>query len=183
MHHFARRTAACTMTLAAATLLFAGCSNDDDNGNDSGSSGSATTSEAATTSEHAMGGESGAATETKIATQNGEIAVSGNILQKYNEAGGATSPLGEPTAAAVGGPEGGSCQEFTGGAICASEKTGAHIVWGDIRTEWESNGGVNGSLGYPTTDEEDADAGKKSDFTGGSISWNSTDRQTTVTPK
>lgn len=187
MHHFARRSAACTMTIAAAALLFTGCSNDDDN-NDSSSSASATTTmpattTPATTSEHEMGNQSGAATETKIATQNGEIAVSGQVLAKYNETGGPTGALGEPTGAAVSGPDGGSCQEFTAGLICWSEQTGSHVVWGDIRQEWENSGGVNSKLGYPTTDEKDIAGGKQSDFTGGSISWNASDRKTTVTEK
>ncbi|WP_232110860.1 LGFP repeat-containing protein [Nocardia wallacei] len=185
------------MTIAAAALLFTGCGNDDDN-NDSSSSASATlpattlpatttpdsaTTTPATTSEHEMGNESGAATETKIATQNGEIAVSGQVLTKYNETGGPTGALGEPTGAAVSGPDGGSCQEFTAGLICWSEQTGAHVVWGDIRQEWENSGGVNSKLGYPTTDEKDISGGKQSEFTGGSISWNASDRKTTVTEK
>ncbi|MBF6171162.1 LGFP repeat-containing protein [Nocardia blacklockiae] len=188
MHHFARRSAACTMTIAAAALLFTGCSNDDDN-NDSSSSASATTSlSAATTtpgssSEHETGTQSGAATETKIATQNGEFAVAGPVLAKYTEMGGPTGTLGEPTGAAVSGPDGGSCQEFTAGLICSSEKTGSHVVWGDIRQEWENSGGVNSKLGYPTTDEKDIAGGKESDFTGGTISWNASDRKTTVTEK
>ncbi|MBB5912585.1 uncharacterized protein with LGFP repeats [Nocardia transvalensis] len=185
MHHFARRTAACTMTFAAATFLFTACSNDDNNDSDS-SSASTTTTMAGMTSEHAMGGEtgaSGAATETKIATQNGEVTVSGAVLAKYTEMGGASGALGEPTGAAVSGPDGGSCQEFTAGLICSSEKTGSHVVWGDIRQEWENSGGVNSKLGYPTTDEKDIAGGKESDFTGGTISWTSVDRKTTVTEK
>ncbi|MEU6564914.1 LGFP repeat-containing protein [Nocardia nova] len=190
MHHFARRSAAAAMALAGAALLFtAACSSDD---NDNNSSATTTAGMAETTGAMASGtttpGEmpsgTAAATETKITTQNGqEIAVSGNILAKYNEMGGAQSPLGEPTGAAVEGPNGGSCQEFTGGAICWSEQTQAHVVWGDIRTAWEGEGGVNGHLGYPTSDEKDNPNGKESDFTGGTITWNSSDRQTQVTPK
>ncbi|GAB2724596.1 LGFP repeat-containing protein [Nocardia thraciensis] len=185
MHHIARRTAACTMALAAATLAFAGCSNDDNKDSDSSASSTsamATTTPAAT-SENAMGGEAGAATETKIATPNGEFTVSGNILAKYTEMGGAQGALGAPEKASVDGPDGGTCQEFTGGSICWSEKTGPHVVWGDIGVEWENNGGVNGKLGYPTTDEKDIAGGKESEFTGGTISWNAADRKTTVTEK
>ncbi|NKY46102.1 LGFP repeat-containing protein [Nocardia cerradoensis] len=200
MHHFARRSAAVVMAFAGTALLFtAACSNDN---SDNSSSGTTTTHAGmgettgamatGTTATMATGtpspGETSpgnpAATETKIATQNGqEVAVSGHILTKYTEMGAVQSPLGEPTGAAVEGPNGGSCQEFTGGAICWSQQTDAHVVWGDIRTAWEGNGGVNGKLGYPTSDEKDNPTGKESDFTGGTITWNSADRQTTVTTK
>ncbi len=189
MHHFARRSAAAAMAIAGAALLFtAACSSDNNDNNSSAT----TTGMAETTGAMASGtmtsGETpsgtAAATETKITTQNGqEIAVSGHILTKYTEMGGVQSPLGEPTGASVEGPDGGSCQEFTGGAVCWSEKTDAHVVWGDIRTAWEGNGGVNGNLGYPTSDEKDNPTGKEADFTGGTITWNSSDRQTSVTTK
>lgn len=196
MHHFARRSAATAMAFAGAALLFTAACSSDDNNDNNGAGGMATSAgqmTGAMTSGAEKPGESpsgempsgsAAASETKIMTQSGEeIAVSGNILAKYNEMGGVQSPLGEPTAAAVEGPNGGSCQEFTGGAICWSEQTDAHVVWGDIRQAWEENGGVNGELGYPTSDEKDNPNGKESDFTGGTITWNSADRQTEVTKK
>ncbi|MCC3317090.1 LGFP repeat-containing protein [Nocardia africana] len=200
MHHFARRSAAVVMAFAGTALLFtAACSNDNSGNSSSGTTTHAgmtettgamatgTTTPGTTTPGTMASGTTApgaAATETKIATQNGqEIAVSGHILTKYTGMGGVQSPLGEPTGASVQGPNGGSCQEFTGGAICWSEQTDAHVVWGDIRTAWEDNGGVNGKLGYPTSDEKDNPTGKESDFTGGTITWNSADRQTTVTTK
>lgn len=189
MHQFARRSAAATMAFAGAALLFtAGCSSDDTDSNmpDAGSAMSEASGAMTSGTEGSGGMPSGsaAASETKIMTQSGqEITVSGNILAKYTEMGGAQGTLGEPTAEAIEGPNGGSCQEFTGGAICWSEQTQAHVVWGDIRQAWEENGGVNGNLGYPTSDEQDTEMGKESTFTGGSITWNSGDRQTTVTPK
>ncbi|MFF0495330.1 LGFP repeat-containing protein [Nocardia aobensis] len=199
MHHIARRSAAVVMAFAGTALLFtAACSNDNNDNSSSGTTTHAGMTETTgamatgTTATMATGtpspGETSpgnpAASETKIATQNGqEIAVSGHILTKYTEMGAVQSPLGEPTGASVQGPNGGSCQEFTGGAICWSEQTDAHVVWGDIRTAWENNGGVNGKLGYPTSDEKDNPTGKESDFTGGTITWNSADRQTTVTTK
>jgi uncharacterized protein with LGFP repeats len=177
MHHFARRTAAFTLALAVATLLFTGCSKNDNKDNDPAA---ATTTTAVTTA-HDMSA-SGMVTETRIATQGGEIAVSGHILTKYTETGGPEGTLGRPSLASVSGPDGGSCQEFAGGAVCYSDQTGAHVVWGDIRTSWEADGGINGTLGYPTSDEKDnADGTKESDFTGGSISWK--EGQTTTTTK
>ncbi|MQY19787.1 LGFP repeat-containing protein [Nocardia macrotermitis] len=189
MHHFARRSAATTMTLAAAALLFtAACSS-----NDSSSSSSSTTNAAATSATGAANesganqsganesGANAAGGETKIQTPNGEISVSGHLLAKYNEMGGPAGALGAPTGKSVSGPDGGSCQEFTGGAICWSEKTDAHVVWGEIRKAWDGHGGINGKLGYPTTDEKDIANGKQSDFTGGTITW--VNNQTSVTEK
>ncbi|WP_228818288.1 LGFP repeat-containing protein [Nocardia transvalensis] len=176
------------MSLAAGTLLFTGCG-DDKNDSDSKASEAVTSaSEAMNSAGSAMESAGSAlssavagATETKISTQNGEITVSGNILAKYSEMGGPEGVLSQPTGSKTDGPEGGSCQEFVGGAICFSEKTGPHVVWGEIRKAWEADGGVNGKLGYPTTDEKDIPGGKQSDFTGGSITW--VNNQTSVVPK
>ncbi|WP_067681932.1 LGFP repeat-containing protein [Nocardia miyunensis] len=197
MHHFARRSAATTMTLAAAALLFtAACSSNDNNSssstttanasaangaNESGANESGANKSGANESGANKSGANGAAEETKIQTPAGEIAVSGHLLAKYNEMGGPAGTLGAPTGNSVNGPNGGSCQEFTGGAICWSEQTDAHVVWGEIRKAWDSNGGLNGKLGYPTSDEKDIANGKQSDFTGGSITW--VNNQTSVTMK
>ncbi|MFI5777993.1 LGFP repeat-containing protein [Nocardia sp. NPDC051570] len=156
------------MSLAAGTLLCTGCSKDDNKD-----------SSAAMSSAGSVTGS--AAAETKISTQNGDITVSGRILAKYTEMGGPEGALNQPTGSSVSGPDGGSCQEFVGGAICYSEKTGPHVVWGEIRKAWEADGGVNGKLGYPTTDEKDITGGKQSDFTAGSISW--VDNRTSVSTK
>lgn len=178
MHHFARRSAVTTMALAAAALLFTGCSSSNDN-----SSSSTTTAAATATNETSANqtGANGAATETKIQTPNGEFTVSGQLLAKYNQMGGPAGTLGAPTGNSVNGPNGGSCQEFVGGAICWSQQTEAHVVWGEIRKAWDSHGGINGKLGYPTSDEKDIANGKQSDFTGGTITW--VNNQTSVAMK
>ncbi|MBO0854877.1 MAG: esterase [Nocardia sp.] len=185
MHHIARRSAAATMAVAGAALLFtAGCSDDN---KDNNSSGTTSMSPGMTMSGSPAAGAPGggqASGETKIPGANGqEFTIAGNILDKYNKEGGPQGTLGAPTGNKVDGPNGGSCQEFTGGAICWSQQTDAHIVWGDIRGAWEQNGGVNGKLGYPTSDEKDSQGGKEADFTGGNITWNSSNRQTQVNPK
>jgi uncharacterized protein with LGFP repeats len=206
MNHFARRTAAgsAAVLAAAGLLLAAGCGDDDkDTANDAVASvtsaigapggsattepgmgamtttpGSETTSEttsgAATTS--GMAGES-----TTVSTPNGDITISGEVYKKYMAVGGASSPLGAPEEAQESGPNGGEYQDFTGGTIYWSSDSGAHIVWGDIREAWEENGGANGTLGYPTSDEKDIAGGKQSDFTGGTITW--VNGEITVTPK
>ncbi|WP_307188883.1 LGFP repeat-containing protein [Nocardia anaemiae] len=178
MHHFARRTAGFTAVTAAAALLLAtGCGNDDDK--DKNSAASLTTTSAA--APHGEERRSGAAEETKIATQGGDITVSGVIFDKYVQSGGPNGPLGAPLREDEDAPNDGEWQDFTGGAIVWSKDNGAHIVWGEIRKAWEDNGGAEGKLGYPISDEKDIPGGKQSDFVGGTITW--VDGNTTVTMK
>ncbi|MFF3222585.1 LGFP repeat-containing protein [Nocardia suismassiliense] len=186
MHHFARRTAGYTALLAATGLIIAGCSsNDDDDKNDSAALAGASAASALMTTTVPMGTTeehtSGAAEETKIATQRGDIAVSGHIFDKYVQTGGPTGPLGAPLEAQEDGPDDGKYQDFVGGTVYKAKDGQPHIVWGEIRKAWEDNGGAKGKLGYPTSDEKDIAGGKESDFSGGTITW--VDGKTTVTPK
>ncbi|NNH69900.1 esterase [Nocardia uniformis] len=184
MNHFARRTAGIIAAVALVSGLAAGCSNDDEDGKSS-DTGMATTTEMAQATGHE--GEHGTDTpdtdspETKIATAHGEVTVAGAVLEKYNALGGPTGVLGDPIADQRDAPGGGTVQEFEGGAIYGSPATGAHVVWGEIRTAYLASGGPGGTLGYPTTDEMDIEGGKQSDFTGGTITW--VNEQTTVTEK
>ena len=98
--------------------------------------------------------------------------IKGTIADHYNEAGGASSPLGQPTSDELDGPNGGKYQTFDGGVIVFNLATGTYTVWGAIREAWEAQGGPGGPLGYPTSDEQDVDGGKQSNFEHGSISWN-----------
>ncbi|RJO75891.1 esterase [Nocardia panacis] len=177
MHHALRSAGTITALAAAALLLISGCSKNDNKDNNSAAS---VTSTIATSSAGPAEGTSGPVEETKIATQGGEIAVSGAIYEKYVTAGGPNGTLGLPVKAAEAGPNEGKWQDFVGGAIVWSKDTGAHIVWGEIRKAWEDNGGPAGKFGYPTTDEKDVSGGKQSDFTGGSITW--IDGQTALHP-
>ncbi|MEV0110368.1 esterase [Nocardia sp. NPDC050799] len=206
MHHFARRSAGFTMALAAAGLLVAGCGDDNSVSDTVGSVTSAVMpgGDNATTGPTAAPGAEGSPTETTgaegsptpdedpnadagettVQTPDGnEITVKGSIYQKYTEAGGPTGTLGMPEGEEQVAGDGGRYQNFSGGTVFFSEDTGAHIVWGDIREAWEANGGADGQLGFPTSDEENTPDGKQSEFEGGTITWNSSDRSTTVTEK
>ncbi|QLY32720.1 esterase [Nocardia huaxiensis] len=179
MHHFARRTAGIIAAVSLVTVFAAGCDKDDKDGkSETGMATMTTTMAPMTDHDH---DETGEAKETKIATRNGEIEVSGDFLAKYNELGGPTGALGMPTGEDEDAPGGGKYQDFAGGAIYSSPATGTHVVWGEIRKAWDENGGPGGKLGYPTTDEMDIADGKQSDFTGGTITW--VDNQITVTEK
>ncbi|MRH86625.1 esterase [Nocardia sp. SYP-A9097] len=173
MRTFARRSAGFIAAIAIVTAFTAGCDKDSKDSKSDTAAATTTAMAAAVAAEHA--------TETKIATRDGELIVSGDFLAEYNEMGGVTGPLGLPTAAAQDGPGGGKIQEFAGGAIVSSPAAGIHVVWGEIRKAWEADGGPGGALGYPTTDETDITGGKQSDFTGGTITW--VDNKTTITPK
>ncbi|SPF69151.1 LGFP [Propionibacterium ruminifibrarum] len=63
--------------------------------------------------------------------------------------------LGYPTSDEVCGLKGGGCyQSFEGGQIHWSPATGSHPTSGRIAQAWELAGKEEGSLGYPTGDED-----------------------------
>ncbi|NKY34230.1 esterase [Nocardia speluncae] len=196
MHHFARRSAGFTIALAAAGLLVAGCGDDDTSvsdtvgsltsqvmpGDDTGAENTPTGSPGAEESPAPDSDPNADAGETTVQTPDGtEVTVSGSIYQKYNEAGGPAGTLGMPEGEEQVAGDGGRYQNFVGGTIFFSQDTGAHVVWGDIQEAWEADGGADGELGFPTSDEQDTPEGKMSEFEGGTITWNSSDRTTTVT--
>lgn len=117
------------------------------------------------------GPNAGPADSTTIVTPNGSFVVQGIVLQKYNATGGASSPLGLPTASEAAAPNGGQFSTFNGGAIYWTPQTGARIVWGGIRDAWERERGASGRLGYPTTDEDKIPGGWQSQFQHGTITY------------
>jgi uncharacterized protein with LGFP repeats len=70
-------------------------------------------------------------------------------------AGGALGPLGAAEGAPypIGGD--GLGQNFVGGKIFYSPKTGANVVTGQVLAKYESVGGPEGDLGFPTSNEVD----------------------------
>lgn len=67
----------------------------------------------------------------------------------------------------------GRYSHFQGGSIYWTPSTGAHVVYGVIRSKWSSLGWETGALGYPTSDEYNVTGGKRSDFQNGYIVFNS----------
>ncbi|WP_432549034.1 N-acetylmuramoyl-L-alanine amidase [Kineococcus arenarius] len=109
----------------------------------------------------------------------GTHAVLGLIRDKYASLGWENSFLGYPLTDEVALP-GGAFTHFQGGSIYFSPRTGARVVLGAIRDKWAALGWETGRLGYPASDEYDVPGGRRSDFTGGSITWRASDGRLTV---
>ncbi|GAA5090454.1 LGFP repeat-containing protein [Nocardia iowensis] len=97
--------------------------------------------------------------------------VSGLIRDKWYSLGAENSPLGFPITDEAAAKDNGRYNLFNDGTIYWSPRTGAHAVWGAIRTSWEARAAANGTYGYPTSDEYDYQGGKAQDFEGGRITW------------
>jgi hypothetical protein len=109
-------------------------------------------------------------------------AVGGAIGQKYTALGGCGSLLGPPITEERGTPDGvGRYNVFEKGSIYWTPQGGAFEVNGKIRDAWAQDGWEVGELGYPTSDEYAVTNGRRSDFQHGSITFDSTTGQTTVT--
>lgn len=98
----------------------------------------------------------------------------GAITEKYSQTGGPAGGLGSPASNETGGlRNGGSFQNFQGGAIVWSPATGAKLSVGATRGKWAEYGFENGSLGYPVSDEVGGlkDGGVYQNYEGGAIIW------------
>ncbi len=108
--------------------------------------------------------------------------VAGSIRDRWAAQGWENGPLGFPTTSEQATPvKAGAYSHFAGGSVYWSPSTGAHPVVGDIRARWAALGWENSALGFPASAEYPVAGGARSDFTGGSISWEARTRQTTVT--
>jgi hypothetical protein len=100
--------------------------------------------------------------------------VHGDIRAKYNHKGGPWSSLGLPTTDQLRTDDlVGRYNNFSGAAsIYWSPDTGPMVVRGDIRSVWQFVSAEQGPLGYPTADERDLGAGRRSsDFQNDVIYW------------
>ncbi len=113
----------------------------------------------------------------------GARSVHGAIRGMYDAVGGPASRLWLPTTSETPTPyRFGAFNHFAGGSIYWSPATGARLVIGAIRERWAAQGWENGTLGFPVTDEYRVDGGARSDFSGGSITWDARTGATTVLP-
>lgn len=109
----------------------------------------------------------------------------GGIRTRWAQLGWERSTLGYPVTGERAAADGvGRFQNFArpgGASIYWSPRTGAHEVYGGIRTRWGQEGWELGPLGYPVSGEYDVPGGRRSDFQGGSITWDRRTGTTTVT--
>jgi uncharacterized protein with LGFP repeats len=91
--------------------------------------------------------------------------VIGGILAKYDAYGGAPR-LGFPVTDEVG-VAGGARSTFTGGSVFWSGGTGSHVVIGAILARYDSIGGPNSYIGFPTSDEFGVSGGAQTNFSYG----------------
>jgi hypothetical protein len=107
--------------------------------------------------------------------------VHGAIREVWKSMGWELKVLGYPTTDEIATSDGsGRKNVFQGGAIYSSAATGTHEVYGDIRAKWVSLGEEKSELGLPTSGEYAIAGGRRNDFEHGSISWQASNRSTTV---
>ncbi|WP_329282004.1 FG-GAP-like repeat-containing protein [Streptomyces sp. NBC_00691] len=109
----------------------------------------------------------------------GSQMIRGAVYSQYLALGGVAVfgyPTGDETATAT---KPGSVQHFRQGTSATdnvsfywSSATGAWPVFGAIRTHWLSQGGHNGTLGFPKSTEKSVYGGRRTDFQNGYIRWN-----------
>jgi peptidoglycan/xylan/chitin deacetylase (PgdA/CDA1 family) len=105
--------------------------------------------------------------------------VRGAIRDRWASLGWEGGVLGFPTSGERVASSG-RRSEFQRGSVFWSAATGAHDVYGAIRTTYLALGAERGALGFPTRGEHAVPGGRRSTFTGGSITWSSA-TGTTVT--
>lgn len=109
-----------------------------------------------------------------ISNRTDARAVIGAIRYRWGQLRWENGPLGYPVSEEMCGlREGGCWQQFQGGAIYWSEKTGAWPVWGGINMTWHQLRWEQGVLGYPASPEfcTIRDDGCFQRFEKGSIYW------------
>ena len=104
--------------------------------------------------------------------KTGAHEVRGAIVGKWAAMGWEKSSLGYPTTDESGTPDGvGRYNHFQNGSIYWTPQLGAFEVEGVIHAKWAESGWEKGPLGYPTSDEFQDGAFRRSNFQHGYIRW------------
>ena len=103
----------------------------------------------------------------------GTFSVSGALLTEYSAQRGVGGIMGWPLSDAtrVTANGGGSMQRFEAGDVYSSA-SGSFSLLGDIRTTYAAQGGVTGSLGFPSSSATTVATGQVQHFAGGSVYFN-----------
>jgi uncharacterized protein with LGFP repeats len=108
--------------------------------------------------------------------------VSWSTLTKYIQTGGPSAFLGYPTSSiAKVANRTGTMQRYEHGYIYSKSGVGAFTTRGAIATKYASLNGPASRLGFPTADQRSVSPGAVQKFEHGTITWNSSTNQTTVT--
>ena len=116
---------------------------------------------------------------------NGGSYVDARLLGVFDNLGGPEGSLGQPTTSVVpiSSNGGGIVQAFTNGAIAWSASGGAHALSGGVRSYYDTVGGIGGSLGWPTGDQDcSGGATCTQAFAGGTIFWSAEHGGSVVSP-
>jgi glucose/arabinose dehydrogenase len=114
----------------------------------------------------------------------GARSVVGAIYGAWARAGWEGGRLGFPTTDETVTPGGaGRFNHFERGSVYWSPATGAHVVEGEILRRWAALGWEQSYLGFPTSDEYAVPGGRRSDFQGGSVTWDAATGQVTDRPR
>lgn len=109
--------------------------------------------------------------------ETGAVAVTGDILAKYESAGGPAGDFGFPVGSETdGGVPDSRMQEFSAPdhpVIFWTQDHGAVIVGGAMKAAWDKLGGATGELGVPVGDQNTEGTVVTQQFSGGEISWDS----------
>lgn len=96
----------------------------------------------------------------------------GAIRNLWLATGGVGGGMGYPTSNEILDGRGGVYQTYERGAIIYGPGYGTFVSFGAIRSMWLSTGGVNGRLGYPTSNEYVTSTGNVAqNYQGGIIRW------------
>ncbi|UOQ59918.1 hypothetical protein MUN76_12835 [Leucobacter rhizosphaerae] len=111
------------------------------------------------------------------------VLLNGEIRRVFGESGGLAGTPGWPSADAKSEPAngGGSVQGFQGAAI-ASSPHGTFLVSGPMRAFFNAQGGLTGTVGWPTSAMTCTGDECRQDFQGATLTWNSVTKQGSVIP-
>lgn len=100
-----------------------------------------------------------ATTPPELADQLAGLQVPGDVTTAIaaarRSAGGSLGPLGAADGEQYAIGTDGAGQNFAGGKIFYSPATGANVLTGQVLAKYESVGGPEGDLGFPTSNEDD----------------------------
>ncbi|GAB7070315.1 LGFP repeat-containing protein [Mycobacterium hodleri] len=98
-------------------------------------------------------------TPPELADQLAGLEIPGDVTTAIaaarRAAGGPLGPLGAPDGGQYAIGSDGAGQNYAGGKIFYSPATGANVLTGQVLAKYESVGGPQGDLGFPTGDEAD----------------------------